>query len=341
MNIVIVSKNGNDKQTHKFSLKENEPLTIGRAWQNDIVLDDDFIDPEHARITLENSVVSISDTDTRNGTFVTGKAVKSETAVKFGAKIEVGDASLQIYHATAQAKPALKRDWISRLTSALSSPAWLVSLTVLMLIGLSIDTFFMNGGEQSDKASSFMWSIGFLIVWCIGAGFIGKIFRQKMQLLSHWVLACLTLLLFLVLNRTVDVLDFNFHANWMADIAEPAAIYGTLLLFVYGSLSLVSRLGMVAKMGVASLFVLLPLSAGYFSTSLQTHQQKWSDDIVLENYNQPPALAFGKARPVDQHLDSIDDLFARADKEVNLLARKQGIDTRVPDVPVLSELTGD
>jgi len=339
MNIVIVSKNGNEKQTHRFSLQENQSITIGRAWQNDIVLDDDFIDPEHARITLDaNGVLSISDCDSCNGTFIKRKSVKVEGAVAFGAKIELGDASLQIYRATSQAKPALKKDWASRLTNTLSAPVWLVTLTVMMLIGLSIDTFFMTSGEQSDKASTFMWSIGCLLIWCVAAGFIGKIFRQKMQLMSHWVFTCLVLSIVTILSWAMAILNFNFQASWVANIAEPVVIFGTLLLFVYGSLSLMSRLGKFTKVTVASLFVLLPLSAGYFSNSLQTHQQKWRDSVVFENYNQPPALAFGKAKPVDQHLNSIDDLFAKADKEVYMLAQMQGKDMRVSDMPVLSKM---
>ena len=51
MNIVVVSSTGGRKQVQKVRLDEDRAITVGRAWQNDIVLDDEYVDPEPVSYT--------------------------------------------------------------------------------------------------------------------------------------------------------------------------------------------------------------------------------------------------------------------------------------------------
>ena len=63
--------------------------TIGRSHHCDIVIIDETISREHARISLEGQLVRVSDLKSRNGTYIDGLAVESDfiavgSTVRFG-----------------------------------------------------------------------------------------------------------------------------------------------------------------------------------------------------------------------------------------------------------------
>lgn len=68
-------------------------LTIGRGEDNDIVLADARVSRRHARITAHGGSVAIEDTNSSNGTFVNGSAVRSAQLVP-GSLVVVGETEM-------------------------------------------------------------------------------------------------------------------------------------------------------------------------------------------------------------------------------------------------------
>ena len=73
----------------EFKLKSG-PNTIGRARENDIVILDQSLSRQHARIDVQQERISISDLQSRNGTFVNGDKVE-HAELKNGDTIQWGD----------------------------------------------------------------------------------------------------------------------------------------------------------------------------------------------------------------------------------------------------------
>src|SRR3989338_830523 len=78
---------GNAKGSH-YTLG-HETLHLGRASDNDIVLDDTKVSRHHAQISYENGFYFISDLSTANGTFVNRKRVLNQQ-LKNGDVIHIG-----------------------------------------------------------------------------------------------------------------------------------------------------------------------------------------------------------------------------------------------------------
>ena len=56
-------------RSHQYRRLSGERLTVGRAWDNDLILSDPAVNPHHAIIELdENRQLMITDLDTLNGT---------------------------------------------------------------------------------------------------------------------------------------------------------------------------------------------------------------------------------------------------------------------------------
>lgn len=71
--LIISSK---DERHQEFVLSKGN-VTLGRSTVSDIVLDDDSVSRNHARLDLEKSVFVLHDLGSANGSFVNGVKVKN------------------------------------------------------------------------------------------------------------------------------------------------------------------------------------------------------------------------------------------------------------------------
>lgn len=71
--------------------------TIGRANDNDVVLDDPTVSNHHARLSWSGSALLVEDLSSANGTFVDGERVKS-ARTRPGADLRVGQVSIPWSH---------------------------------------------------------------------------------------------------------------------------------------------------------------------------------------------------------------------------------------------------
>ncbi len=79
---------------------EKDALSIGRSADNDIVLDDPLVSSRHAQVTISHesggdSIASIEDLGSTNGTRVNGKDVRKHR-LKHDDLIQIGRNSLRI-----------------------------------------------------------------------------------------------------------------------------------------------------------------------------------------------------------------------------------------------------
>ena len=78
-----------DRTGHSIALDRRE-LTIGRAEDSDLIVDDEFASTHHAKLVLINSDWLIQDLNSTNGTFLDGSRVGTPAVVKLNTPVRVG-----------------------------------------------------------------------------------------------------------------------------------------------------------------------------------------------------------------------------------------------------------
>jgi pSer/pThr/pTyr-binding forkhead associated (FHA) protein len=71
-------------------------LTIGRAEENDVVLEDDGVSRYHARILFDNGSLWLQDAGSRNGVFANDVRVTGHQALKVGDVLRIGEHLFQV-----------------------------------------------------------------------------------------------------------------------------------------------------------------------------------------------------------------------------------------------------
>lgn len=85
-----------DRPVRGFRLSRRKPMTIGRDASNDIVLTDRSVSGHHAVIRMMQGEWVLADLESRNGTYVNGAAVATETSISEQDVVQFGAVRLQL-----------------------------------------------------------------------------------------------------------------------------------------------------------------------------------------------------------------------------------------------------
>src|SRR3954467_2079766 len=89
-------------QGGEFPLRPNREIIIGRSSDLDMVLVEDMVSRKHAKITTDESVVTIQGLGSTNGTFVNGEKVR-KADLKDGDRILIGTSIIKIVFVDGEA----------------------------------------------------------------------------------------------------------------------------------------------------------------------------------------------------------------------------------------------
>ena len=94
-NVIVGIKDKEGTRTQRLNLADGSAL-IGRGWNNDIVIQDRFIDAEHLSLSLDvNGDLCVSDLSSTNGSMVAGKALLNDScALSLDDEVKLGDTCL-------------------------------------------------------------------------------------------------------------------------------------------------------------------------------------------------------------------------------------------------------
>jgi hypothetical protein len=74
-----------------------EPVTrLGRAEQNTVVLDDEFVSTAHAMVSLREGRWWVRDEGSTNGTIVNGERIDGERPLREGDELQIGQVRLRL-----------------------------------------------------------------------------------------------------------------------------------------------------------------------------------------------------------------------------------------------------
>jgi uncharacterized protein YqfA (UPF0365 family) len=71
-------------------------LTIGRAGDSDLIVDDEYASTHHAKLVFINGDWLIQDLDSTNGTFLDGQKVSTPVAVAMNTQVRVGQTTFEL-----------------------------------------------------------------------------------------------------------------------------------------------------------------------------------------------------------------------------------------------------
>lgn len=297
------------------------PVTLGRALDRDVVLDDTHVAAEHATLAVHNGVVQVHLGATINGAAVGHKHLSAGQAAPLaaGEVLRLGTTRLRVRLATDALAPeqALTQDVLLQSiphpvapTRWLSLAGWMVVLALVVFGEHWLDTD--PGTPASAYLNRLLAAGGALAAWSLLWALVSKLFMGRIDYLAHLRTVLVYSLLWTALGLALPAGAFVLGWPGLSKVSEAvsSAVICALLL-AHLSLVLPSRRRALA-VGFASLYV---TAVGLTFWLNQQQQGRWFSELYVSTLL-PPSWRVAATVPPATLLQDVQSLQAGLDQRV-------------------------
>lgn len=228
------------------------PLTVGRGYANDLILDDPYVDGRHARIGLDDAgALVVEDLGSLNGLTMPGRTDRVvRVAAAPGAEVRVGRTTLRFRDPEEEVPPALPDTGEAAEprtpppTRWLDSPWGRAGVTATAAAAVATSTWLGNYERSSASTvlAAALLFVAFASVWSGIWAVAGRVVGQRFQFLGHLAVASGAVLAGLALGVVQQWTNFLFPDNPVAAPVSAVVWLGVASAVVAGHLSLTSAL---------------------------------------------------------------------------------------------------
>ena len=268
MELIIEQLSPSNKTLQLFKAS-GDNIRIGRAYDNDIILQEEHISPYHAELSLntEGELV-LNDLDSINGIKdVSNKPVEPNTLVASGDKFVFGKLTLRIMQASHKVMEAKKLTFLEEFTSKINHWYWALALSSLLYLHNIYQAYI-------SSISKVVWPtlildnlyviLSFIVISLI-ISVLARIFKKDVKLFA---IVTLTMGLVLIQEYTGLVgnfLWFNWGESGLVEIGNELINAGLIFAFLWGAFYLASnmnfkRISITSSVLLLSILVLSNLS---------------------------------------------------------------------------------
>ena len=288
-------------------------LRIGRAFDNDLVLDDAHCAPYHAVLHMDGlGQAELRDLGSLNGLRTSRSFGRSQRhavlAVQHDQKIDLGASTLRVRYAQAALAPERP------LSTGMVWPFALLALA--LVIGHAGREMWLKDVAQNSPnyLSSLTGLAVVLTVWSAVYGLMGRIMGGGDRLFTHLLIVCSGYLGAVAVMNTLDLLAYAFYWLWPVRIGNAMGIV-VIALTVRAHLRVADpRHWPVTRWAVvlaATLAITVPVAQTWITSQRLTHVQ-------VMNLNEHPATRFATPASIESFMKSTAPLKSRVELQRGL-----------------------
>jgi hypothetical protein len=198
---------------------DKDVVTIGRAYTNDIVIADDYIDPSHLQIEVseDKDTFLCIDKNSVNGVYSKkGKKKEKLSRIQNGDLISIGKTQLKISSADIPVAPAIPLSYWETVADFLCQWWVVLLLTAIFSVLFYADVNVLHPLLE-NKSEKYMELLYFVIAVCLyGAvcAFFGKVFRHDSRFGLYFSLLMCLLIIFYLYDWFASFLSFNLDVSF-------------------------------------------------------------------------------------------------------------------------------
>jgi hypothetical protein len=301
---------------------ERFPVTVGRGYANDVILDDPKVSAEHLRIErTEEGRLVLRDVGSRNGTFrVEPWARLAELELTDEARVAVGDTVLRFRSRTHPVEDTL-------VTAAPLAPrgrlferpfAFPVMLAVVVVTFLLYE--YLTNYQKTDWGSlvlTVVMPVFAAFVWAGLWSVASKVARRLFHFGAHGTIGSLGLLGLLMIPLLLGLLTYSLALGaWMRWVYL-AGYLGWMGCVLFWHLRYVTR---AEPRRLASLLAVILVCFGALTqVDSLLGEEDFSSSIEFDRTLLPPAFRVVPAKPVDTFFEGTQEL----QEDVDALAKEK------------------
>ncbi|WGL16120.1 FHA domain-containing protein [Microbulbifer bruguierae] len=297
---------------------EEERATLGRCYDNAVMVEDPHVDPVHAEVLRdEDGCYLLRDLGSLNGVRLLrnfrDKSVKPrqvrEHQIQSGDEVQIGKSHFRFIDTEMSVAPAIPLHTAETVFDRIATPVVAVALC-LLVAGLSLWLAYLGSRSefQWTKAVEILTNavIG-LLVYAGAWAFIGKVVKHESHFLAHLSIAASAALAYAAWQWFSTLLNFNFSLHAIMPLMNilALAILVPVMLWcaAYLALNIAPHWRLLAS-------ILLPWSFLGFATAVEIGKMaEFHDSPQVSKELKSKELLWRKPVPLDEFLADAPELF--------------------------------
>ncbi|GEM_PF-2568797 len=303
----------------RMEISPGETITVGRSYDNDIILDDGYVCPHHVSMIMQGDQLVVKDLESINGISQNKYHFRGETInLASDETFRLGHTTLRYRSATEPLKPTRIDRHLRNSFWTLQNP-WLVLIIFTLLMGfILVETLFLQT-EKTDSIKTFADSIPIITTIFAWAGLwslFGKIMIDRFSFWTHTGIFSLANLGFYL---SAIILGYLFYAFDLDGAYEPVYV---LLVFLIAVWMLYTHLGYSTKYPHRTMLItaviLTLIGAGFYLLETLVADSEFSDTPSYQVLLKAPEFNFVDGEPLDSFFARTEELKKIIDEKVDL-----------------------
>lgn len=294
------------------------PATIGRAYENDVLLDDRYVDPVHARLVpQDDGTIVLEDNGSRNGIrdAATGDTIGS-VIVRSGMVVRLGDTRLRLVEPGHPVPAALREPRVGNLALALRRPglAWSVVAAGVLVLGIGGWLGSVGSDWASELAVGVVAAMLLLALWAGAWAFASRIFTGHAHFGAHFAVAVGTTIALSLAGALLGYFRFLWPGASLWALLGFVATAAMLTVMFHSHLSLTGALGARARRLTAGAVALLLTTVMY--TNVFDDLGEFGGGLDYDGNLSPVGASVAATVSLDQLIEAAGGVRAEVDSLV-------------------------
>lgn len=234
----VLDRFGKVRERHRI---EHLPLRIGRAYDNDIIIDDPYVSPQHIELSRnDEGHIIATDLNSENGLFSLHPLKRHEAlTIEENQRIRIGHTDIRLRsNSFSVRETVIDHARPSRihllLTNAVMLPVfWLLAAGVFAIY---IYQSSFHNVTVNSVLSQILTLFMFILLWSTAWSIVSKVVTHKFYFSYHAILTAVIMAGFYLIDPLFEYVEFVYPINGLADslnllldlILPIALIYGNL-----------------------------------------------------------------------------------------------------------------
>lgn len=215
-----INRLGHVISRHKF---DQLPISIGRGYQNDLILNDPFVSPEHVIIQETDEGWMIQDLGSENGMKLKPHSAASRTdSLQSGDEIILGRTRLRLFSPAHPVGATHLLPTKANLPQIIARPIIAATTVILVFVLLLLDEQLTASKEiGADKLlANLLPTFMFSLVWAGIWTFVGRVITHRASFLPHFIAALMLFLISMLTSNISEYLTYNLNSETAATVFE-------------------------------------------------------------------------------------------------------------------------
>lgn len=287
------------------------PLSIGRGYGNDIILNDPYVAAEHIVIDVAESGWLLRQLDTANPPLRSGKALsESACEIHSGDELMLGKTLIRFFSPQHPVAPARKlHDSFAGMLEMTQEFALVSAMLLVLWMAQMLNAFLVTSENMPlpKLAANALPVVGAALLWAMVWSLIAFVVRRKTDYMFFLSVTIFYFLADMLMESGIDYVAFNTRDIWLPEILSYITGGVLMTLMFYASMSHAMTLSTRRKLLLSNLFAWSMVAVIGFV--MQANQPAFNPDPEYPAVLKPPFAQWAETQSMDNFLLESEKLF--------------------------------